>query len=90
MSVTQSSVGFLGNVADPLPRVRPQDVGLSPERLARIAEVLNADIAAAKMPGAVLAIARRGKLAFLEILRHARQGRRRRDDGRIRCSISHR
>jgi CubicO group peptidase (beta-lactamase class C family) len=63
----QSSLGFLGNVSDPLPRVRPQDVGLSPERLVRIAEVLNADIAAGKMPGAVLAIARRGKLACLEI-----------------------
>ena len=48
MSATQSSLGFLGNVSDPLPRVRPQDVGLSPERLARIGEVLNADIAAGK------------------------------------------
>jgi CubicO group peptidase (beta-lactamase class C family) len=66
MSATQSSLGFLGNVADPLPRVRPQDAGLSSERLARIGEVLNADVAAGKMPGAVLAIARRGKLAFLE------------------------
>ena len=66
VSATQSSLGFLGNVSDPLPRVRPQDVGLSPERLAYVAEVLNADIAAGKMPGAVLAIARRGKLAFLE------------------------
>jgi CubicO group peptidase (beta-lactamase class C family) len=64
--LTQSSLGFLGTVSDPLPRVRPQDAGLTPERLARIGEVLNADIAAGKLPGAVLAIARRNKLAFLE------------------------
>ena len=66
MSPIQSSLGFLGQVADGLPRVRPQDVGLSTDRLARIWTVLDADIAAGKMPGAVLAIARRGKLAFLE------------------------
>ena len=66
MAAIQSSLGFLGSVSDPLPRVRPLDVGLSPERLTRIADVLNADIDAGKMPGAVLAIARRGKLAFLE------------------------
>jgi CubicO group peptidase (beta-lactamase class C family) len=62
----QSSLGFLGSVSDPLPRARPQDVGLSSERLQRIADVLEADIAAGKVPGAVLAIARRGKLAVLE------------------------
>lgn len=66
MSPAQSSLGFLGKVSDGLPQVRPQDVGLSPDRLARIWTVLNGDIAAGKMPGAVLAIARRGKLAFFE------------------------
>lgn len=44
----------------------PEDVGLSSRQLARIGEVLSADMAARKMPGAVLAIARRGRLAFLE------------------------
>ena len=66
MSPVQSSLGFLGQVSETLPRVRPQDVGLSPDRLARIWTVLNEDIAEEKMPGAVLAIARRGKLAVLE------------------------
>ncbi|MGZ3409522.1 MAG: serine hydrolase domain-containing protein [Xanthobacteraceae bacterium] len=66
MAAIQSSLGFLGSVSDPLPRARPLDVGLAPERLTRIADVLNADIEAGKMPGAVLAIARRGRLAFLE------------------------
>jgi CubicO group peptidase (beta-lactamase class C family) len=66
VSPIQSSLGFLGQVSETLPRVRPQDVGLSPDRLARIGTVLNEDIAAGKMPGAVLAIARRGKLAVLD------------------------
>src|SRR5262249_52661397 len=67
MSMPQSNFGFLSrSPGDPLPPVQPDDVGLSSERLARIRTVLEADIAAGKMPGAVLAIARRGKLACVE------------------------
>jgi CubicO group peptidase (beta-lactamase class C family) len=51
---------------DPLPRARPEDVGMSSARLAVIGQVLNADIAAGRMPGAVLAIARKGKLVYFE------------------------
>jgi CubicO group peptidase (beta-lactamase class C family) len=51
---------------DPLPRARPEEVGLSSERLARISAVLKADIEAGRIPGAVIAIARRGKLVALE------------------------
>jgi CubicO group peptidase (beta-lactamase class C family) len=48
---------------DPLPRAnKPEDVGLSSERLARIDAVLKADIEAGRIPGAVIAIARHGKL----------------------------
>ena len=52
--------------ADPLPRARPEDVGMSSERLARIGEVLKADIAAGRIPGAVIAIARHGRLVELD------------------------
>jgi CubicO group peptidase (beta-lactamase class C family) len=52
--------------ADPLPRGKPADVGFSSERLGRIREVLDRDIAAGKIPGAVIAIARDGKLVMLE------------------------
>jgi CubicO group peptidase (beta-lactamase class C family) len=51
---------------DPLPRARPEDVGLSSERLARIGTVLKADIEAGRIPGAVIAIARHGKLVMLD------------------------
>jgi CubicO group peptidase (beta-lactamase class C family) len=52
--------------ADPLPRAKPEEVGMSSERLARIGEVLKADIAASRIPGAVIAIARHGRLVALD------------------------
>jgi CubicO group peptidase (beta-lactamase class C family) len=51
---------------DPLPRAKPEEVGFSGERLARIGEVLKADIQAGRIPGAVIAIARHGKLVVLD------------------------
>src|SRR6201995_962860 len=46
---------------NPLPRAKPEEVGISSERLARIDSVLKADIDAGRIPGAVIAIARPGK-----------------------------
>ncbi|HET6838247.1 MAG TPA: serine hydrolase domain-containing protein [Bradyrhizobium sp.] len=51
---------------DPLPRAKPEEVGMSSERLARIGAVLKADIEAGRIPGAVIAIARHGKLVALD------------------------
>jgi CubicO group peptidase (beta-lactamase class C family) len=51
---------------DPLPRAKPEEVGLSSERLARIGTALKADIEAGRIPGAVIAIARHGKLVALD------------------------
>jgi CubicO group peptidase (beta-lactamase class C family) len=55
-----------GGIADPLPRARPEDVGLSSERLAGIGRMLNADIERGRIPGAVVAIVRKGKLVYFE------------------------
>ncbi|MDB5811878.1 MAG: penicillin-binding protein [Betaproteobacteria bacterium] len=52
--------------ADPLPRAKPESVGMSSTRLARIGEVLKADIDKGRIPGAVVAIARKGKLVYYE------------------------
>ena len=52
--------------ADELPRATPDLVGISAERLGRIATVLNADIEAGKLPGAVVAIVRKDKLVYFE------------------------
>jgi len=58
--------GVAARPGDPLPRARPEDVGMSSERLAAIGKALNADIAAGRIPGAVVAIARKGKLVYFE------------------------
>lgn len=51
---------------DPLPRDRPEEVGLSPARLARFATFAKAEIDAGQIPGAVVAVARRGKPVYFE------------------------
>ena len=56
--------------ADPLPRGTPRELGFSAERLGRIASTMNADIARGQLPGAVIAIARRGRLAYYESFGH--------------------
>lgn len=56
--------------ADPLPRATPQSLGFSPERLERIRTTMEADIARGQLPGAVIAIARRGQLAYFEAFGH--------------------
>lgn len=56
--------------ADPLPRAAPESLGFSPERLGRIRTTLEADIARGQLPGAVIAVARRGQLAYFEAIGH--------------------
>ncbi|MGZ5907292.1 MAG: serine hydrolase [Reyranella sp.] len=46
----------------------PEAVGFSPERLARIAPWYQSQVDAGKLPGAVVAIARNGKLAYLQAI----------------------
>jgi len=53
-------------VASPLPRAKPESVGMSSQRLARIAEVVNADVQKGRLPGAVIAVARKGKLVYYQ------------------------
>src|SRR3954465_9244790 len=57
--------------ADPLPRPKPEAVGMSSARLARIAPVMNAEIEKGRLPGGVLAIARKGKLVYFEAFGYA-------------------
>ena len=52
--------------ADPLPRATPESVGMSSQRLARIGDALRADIDKGRLPGAVIAVARRGKLVYYQ------------------------
>ncbi len=52
-------------VASPLPVAVPDAVGLSPQRLAQVTEVLAATVAEGRINGAVLGVARQGKLGWL-------------------------
>jgi CubicO group peptidase (beta-lactamase class C family) len=60
------SFSLTAAAADLPPRAKPEEVGLSSERLALIGKAVNAEIARDQVPGAVLAIVRRGKLVHFE------------------------
>ena len=64
LSVSFISVGVFA--ADPLPRAKPETVGMSSERLARIGEALRGDVEKGRLPGAVVAVARKGKLVYYQ------------------------
>lgn len=60
------AVEALANGKDPLPRADPATVGMSAERLGRIGTALKAEVEKGRLPGAVVAVARRGKLVYYE------------------------
>ncbi len=53
-------------LADTLPVSAPDKVGLSPAQLQRLTATLKAEVEQGRLPGAVIAIARRGHLAYFE------------------------
>ena len=54
----------LNAAAAALPEAKPQDVGLSPERLERVTALLQEAVSTGEIPGAVVLIARNGKLVY--------------------------
>jgi len=64
MMTAAVAVGIVINVANaaPLPEARPDDVGFSQQGLARLDDFFAREILAKRVPGAVVAIARDGKL----------------------------
>ncbi len=50
----------------PLPIVAPEDIGFSTSRLARVGTVMTGEIERGRVPGAVVLVARRGRLALFE------------------------
>lgn len=51
-----------------LPTANPIDVGLCPQRSQRLLDVLQGEIQSQRLPGAVVLVARRGKIALFESL----------------------
>jgi CubicO group peptidase (beta-lactamase class C family) len=66
LMVVLSPLTALASDPPPLPRVDPASIGLSPEGLEKIADTLNEDIGKGQIPGAVLVIARHGKIGYFE------------------------
>src|SRR5262245_38597082 len=60
-------VAFSGLVwAQGFPTARPEEVGLSSERLERVSRALRGEIEAGKIPGAVALVARKGRVVYFE------------------------
>jgi CubicO group peptidase (beta-lactamase class C family) len=60
---------FVGQAfAQSLPTAQPETVDVSPDRLSRIRAVLQKEVDADRMPGAVVMIARRGQLIYSEAI----------------------
>jgi CubicO group peptidase (beta-lactamase class C family) len=56
------------SAAPPLPSARPEEVGLSSERLQRIGSWIKGEVEAKRIPGAVVLVARNGKVAYYEAI----------------------
>jgi len=54
--------------AEPLPRTKPEQVGLSSERLEHVSRVFRNEIEKGKFPGAVALVGRKGRIAYYESL----------------------
>ena len=65
--IVGAALGCAASFAQPLPMAaHPEDVGFSSKRLETNRAVLKADVEAKRVPGAVLLIARNGKIAFYD------------------------
>jgi CubicO group peptidase (beta-lactamase class C family) len=68
MSAVATCIAFSA-FAQGLPKAsQPEEVGLSSVRLKRVTSTLQGDIDSGKIPGAVVLVARNGKVAYLEAL----------------------
>jgi CubicO group peptidase (beta-lactamase class C family) len=54
--------------AEPFPTARPEQVGLSSERLSRIGDWLRSEIDKKTIPGAVVVVVRGGRIAYQEVV----------------------
>ena len=62
--VAVAAIGSMTLAAADLPTASPESVGMSSPRLSRLDAAVQADIAAGRLPGIVVAVARRGKVVY--------------------------
>jgi len=53
-------------LAQPLPTASPESVGMSTQRLTKISEIIRKEVSDKKLPGAVIMVARDGRLVYSE------------------------
>ncbi len=68
LAVSLSLIAVVPAGAGGLPTAKPEDVGLSSTRLDRIGQALRADVERGRIPGAVVLVARKGRIAYLEAI----------------------
>ena len=66
LPIARADVEMPARPLDELPQANPKDVGLSAEKLERVKTVVQGAVDKKQTPGAVVLIARRGKVAFQE------------------------
>ena len=59
-----AALAALAAAAQPLPTASPESVGMSTERLGKLTAMLQKEVADKKLPGAVVMVARKGKLVY--------------------------
>src|SRR5262245_27678709 len=57
-----------GALAEALPTARPEEVGMSAQRLRRVSEAVKQEVDEGSLPGAVVMVARKGKLAYADAI----------------------
>jgi CubicO group peptidase (beta-lactamase class C family) len=66
--VTTDSLAVCARELQPLVTATPEQVGMSAERLGRITTTLKKEIADGKLPGAVVMVARKGKIVYSDAI----------------------
>jgi len=66
VSVAFAPAAWAQSAPQPLPAALPGEVGMSAEKLARIGQTLKREVDQGKLPGAVVMVARKGKLVYAD------------------------
>jgi CubicO group peptidase (beta-lactamase class C family) len=67
-SVAFAPAAWAQSAPQPLPAATPEQVGMSAEKLAKISQTLKREVDQGKLPGAVVMVARKGKLVYADAI----------------------
>jgi CubicO group peptidase (beta-lactamase class C family) len=65
-SLAFAPAAWAQSAPQPLPAAKPEQVGMSADKLAKIGQVLKREVDQGKLPGAVVMVARKGKLVYAD------------------------